>query len=413
MKILDSQWEQHFIQESQLLEDKLARGELTPLASRLKIALENNILEWSNYSVWAQQNYLLPVLKRGLYKDQIIAMQKKINSIKAEYSAYELHQNQLVVFDKWEGKAIILGLEPHNLMNTFKFDYILVLAPPEIITALMNEPTQQTPIFGLTNVVTPMPAPPGSVVEVKPTVEENILDLSSDIEDDDSSSEDSHGEDDGDEKATHLELPVFDDQEHTVNFNELLSAVASTTGKTETQTQQPKPKAANSTAPALTTPPVVKTTVAPAAVKPADDEENPPSDFVASLDTTQYWNKINQDHSTMSSNVRKYFDGYVVVNLNQRKTELFKMDEELQSEKLDPAIFSFNIEDTFFANILKTRTADSISLKMLQISVLDFNYVCAMPLFLGEKPVGFILGFKISAMNQQDETALFNLMRTA
>ena len=89
------------------------------------------------------------------------------------------------------------------------------------------------------------------------------------------------------------------------------------------------------------------------------------------------------------------------------------MDEELLAENLDPAIFSFNTDDTFFANILKTQTADSISLKMLKISVLDFNYVCAMPLFLGGKPVGLILGFKISAMNEQDETALYNLMKTA
>jgi hypothetical protein len=407
MKILDSQWEQHFIQESQLLEDKLARGELAPSASRLKIALENNILEWSNYSLWAQKNYLLPVLKRGLYKDQIIAMQSKINAIKDEYSSYELKQNHMVVFDKWENKAIILGLEPNNLMNTFKFDYILVLAPPEIITALLDNSLTATPSISLAATSPQMPALPGSIPEVK-LPDEDLLKLGSESKSEDENPEDSNDPDsedsDNQNKATHLELPNLEHQENTVNFNELLTAVATTAPKTEAKASSPKSEKA-----------VIHPATGPVTPlsKSEIDEENTASDFVASLDTTQYWNKMIQDHTALSSNVRKYFDGYVVVKINHKKTELFKMDEELQSENLDPSLFSFDIADTFFANIIKTRTADSISLKLLKVTILDFNYVCATPLFLGDRPVGLILGFKINSMNEQDETALFNLIKTA
>ena len=77
MKFLESTWEQHFISESQLLEEMLTRGELRAHGSRLQIAIENNILDWNRYSQWAQNHYELPLLKRGLYRDQIEEMKLK------------------------------------------------------------------------------------------------------------------------------------------------------------------------------------------------------------------------------------------------------------------------------------------------------------------------------------------------
>lgn len=409
MKILESNWEQHFIQESQLLEDKLARGEITPmssrLGSRLALALENNILEWANYSVWAQQNYLLPVLKRGLYKDQVITLQKKISSFKAEFSKFDLQKFQMIAIDKWENKLIILGLEPLEALNSMNIEYILVLTPPEIITTLMGEALHEAPLMAIPGAV---PAPPVPMAKETAADAAALFDLSDQLKSGETHSPDEDSKNDSDdnssEKLTPLDLPKFDDHEFgetNVNFNELLVP-----GSTE-----------NSAKPVAQAP--VKTeTAKPISKAPIEssnliDNDSSNGNFVSSIDNIQYWNKINQEHNTLSADARKYFDGYAVLKITNSKTELFKLDEELQAEKLEASLFQFNLNDPFFTNLLKSKTTDSVSLKILGKTILDFNYVCATPLFLGEKPVGFILGFKINAMNEQDENALYRLMQSA
>ncbi len=419
MKNLDSRWEQHFIQESQLLEDKLSRGEIIPMASRLKMALENNILEWANYCVWAQQNYLLPVLKRGLYKDQVITLQKKVSSFKAEVSRYDLQKYQMLAVDRWENKLIILGLEPIEALNALNIEYILVLTPPEIITTLMGEALQEGPIMAIPGVV-PMPPTPGSDKKMESDATA-LFDLTDDSKDSEKESdEEAHskkeGDHEGSDKPTPLDLPQFGDLDSSVNFNELLVAVtpASTTAPSANTSKVADKKVEEKTS-------VKEVPAKPAAKKTTPGKPVPEfggsaaenNNFVNSIDTIQYWNKINQEHNSLSSDARKHFDGYAVLKISGQKTELFKLDEELQAEKLDPNIFAYDLSENFFVNLVKTRTTDSISLKMLRTTILDFNYVCATPLFLGDKPVGFILGFKISAMNQQDEDALYRLMQSA
>lgn len=401
MKILESNWEQHFIQESQLLEDKLARGEITPmssrLGSRLAMALENNILEWAKYSVWAQNNYLLPVLKRGLYKDQVITLQKKINTFKAELSKFDLQKLQMIAIDKWENKLIILGLEPLEALNSLNIEYILVLTPPEIITTLMGEALQDAPLMTIPGAV---PSPPVPAVKNTEPDASALFDLSENNKSAENHSSDEDVNIDSDEhgsnQLTPLDLPKFDDHdsgETAVNFNELLIPVAAA--------------ATDSIAKPDSKSPVESSNLS------NNDQSGRSGDIVSSVDNIQYWNKINQDHNALSADARKHFDGYAVLKIINNKTELFKLDEELQSEKLEASLFHFNLNDPFFANLLKNKTTDSVSLKILGKTILDFNYVCATPLFLGDKPVGFILGFKINAMNEQDENALYRLMQSA
>lgn len=404
MKILESNWEQHFIQESQLLEDKLSRGEIAPMASRLKMALENNILDWSTYSLWAQQNYLLPVLKRGLYKDQVILLQKKINAHKAEFSHFNLQKLQMIALEKWENTLIVLGLEPSETLNSLGIEYILVLTPPEIITTLAGEALQDAPMIALPGAV---PAPPALPAAPSSTTDNTeLFDLADDSQSDESSSNSvkTDSSEDSSENLTPIDLPKFDDHsdgQTNVNFNELLNAIPN--------------HGASSSAPATASSQhqAKKTFEKSAVSEKSAPEASENGNFVSSIDTIQYWNKINQDHNSLSVDARKYFDGYAVLKISQGKTDLFRLDEELQNEKLDPSLFTFNLDEPFFANLLKNRNTDSVSLKLLNKSILDFNYVCATPLFLGDKAVGFILGFKIAAMNEQDENALYRLMQSA
>ena len=452
MKFLESTWEQHFISESQLLEEMLTRGELRAHGSRLQIAIENNILDWNRYSQWAQNHYELPLLKRGLYKDQIEEMKLKIAETKQilgeKIDENLLVQLKVVPYAFWDGVFFVLTAEPQPRMIELKFDFLPVLAPPEIITVLSENVIAESTVSKVRSIPSPaapielslnipavnssqavvtnasqepanqtkdsatsqdpsVPSKPGEKILSPPKIQGPFLDpmlmaqnsvsedeaekpakkkQAADVKKDDS---------DDDDKKSALEIPMDATISTDVDFGALLSAVVQQSGVKDDKKSK-----------AVKTPPTPKT---------ADDKKtNDKSSHMKLVDPENYWKKVGNEHETMSSSARKNFDGYAVLRLVGNQTSLFKMDEELEKESVPASAFAFNVEtQSFFRDCLRSRKTDSTSFKKLELKILDFNYLCATPLFLGDRPVGFILGFTVDKLNEQDEIALQKLSESA
>lgn len=127
------------------------------------------------------------------------------------------------------------------------------------------------------------------------------------------------------------------------------------------------------------------------------------------------WQNLETNHGDFSEIARKNFDAYVVLRVTaQQKTELYKMDEDLEKEQLDRMLFSYDLnEDNPFANVFKNHFTETFNINQLGLKILDFKYACISAIKLGPKVVGFLVGFKTTHLSQDDITTLESISEKA
>lgn len=127
------------------------------------------------------------------------------------------------------------------------------------------------------------------------------------------------------------------------------------------------------------------------------------------------WQNLESHHSDFSEIARKNFDAYVVLRVNaQQKTELYKMDEDLEKEELDRLLFTYDLKDENpFANVFKNHFTETFNINQLGLKILDFKYACISAIKLGPKVVGFLVGFKTTHLSQDDITTLESISEKA
>lgn len=119
------------------------------------------------------------------------------------------------------------------------------------------------------------------------------------------------------------------------------------------------------------------------------------------------WEVIEKNHQESSQLVRKSFDAYVVLKIVNNKTEIFNMDEDLKNENLEKALFEYDLtQDNPFKSVLTSGQTESFGLNQLHLSILDFKYACVTPLKVGPQTIGFLVGFKVTRLNAEDEKNL-------
>lgn len=119
------------------------------------------------------------------------------------------------------------------------------------------------------------------------------------------------------------------------------------------------------------------------------------------------WNLIDTNHNSSSELARKQFDAYMVLKIVDTETKVYKMDEDLLKEELNPSLFCYNLSlENVFSDLYKSGQTTSVSLEKLGLTILDFKYACISPLKLGPLVLGFLVGFKIEKTTEQDENAL-------
>lgn len=133
------------------------------------------------------------------------------------------------------------------------------------------------------------------------------------------------------------------------------------------------------------------------------------------VSNNQVWQNLDTHHGDFSEIARKKFDAYVVLRVTGKNmTELYKMDEDLEKEELDTAIFSYDLTtENPFTNVFKNHFTETFNINQLGLKILDFKYACISAIKLGPKVVGFLVGFKTTHLSQDDITTLESISEKA
>lgn len=128
-----SEWDQKFSEESLMVEELLSSSDIQmPSQSKIRIALENNVMSWDKYTTWLQEGSDYPVIKNSINKNE----QKRIIELVQEnyktFAHYELWGEDLLPYAIWDNHLIILGLFPHEKLISVP-NVLFVLCPPEIL----------------------------------------------------------------------------------------------------------------------------------------------------------------------------------------------------------------------------------------------------------------------------------------
>lgn len=133
------------------------------------------------------------------------------------------------------------------------------------------------------------------------------------------------------------------------------------------------------------------------------------------MNNNHIWQNLETNHGDFSEIARKKFDAYVVLRVTGKNTtELYKMDEDLEKEELDTAIFSYDLTaENPFTNVYKNHFTETFNINQLGLKILDFKYACISAIKLGPKVVGFLVGFKTTHLSQDDITTLESISEKA
>lgn len=299
----DQSWEQFFPDAILSVEELLASGDPTLLQkSKLKIALENNYLNWNDYKTWASAFYGVPVLEK-LDEKSITALRKNHLECVEGYSQYPAFDSDLIPLQTWDGQLLVAGIELSEKVKSLP-QAVFFLCSLENLAFISNNPIRK--------VLEPLE------------------------------------------------------------------------------------------------PELVSTLLQPHEVKPAAIAEN-------GMSNNHIWQNLDTHHGDFSEIARKKFDAYVVLRVTAKNTtELYKMDEDLEKEELDNAIFSYDLtSENPFTNVFKNHFTETFNINQLGLKILDFKYACISAIKLGPKVVGFLVGFKTTHLSQDDITTLESISEKA
>lgn len=110
-QILEHSWEYFFNEEALQVEEFLStHSEKDYEKSRLRIALEQNILSWENYKNWFQSLTAVPTLKENLTPQEIMSLNEKYSQNQNNFSHYTFLSSDIIALENWDGHTIFMGL---------------------------------------------------------------------------------------------------------------------------------------------------------------------------------------------------------------------------------------------------------------------------------------------------------------
>ena len=127
-------WEEVFIQQAIELEEKMNSIDLSALnQSRLRIALEKNILNWNDYKNWLSTEINCSILNDSIDINKKNDLLKRSSIAYEAFSHYQFWSEDLIPLDTWDENLIVIGLERNERLNELP-KAIFILASPEVLT---------------------------------------------------------------------------------------------------------------------------------------------------------------------------------------------------------------------------------------------------------------------------------------
>ncbi len=124
------------------------------------------------------------------------------------------------------------------------------------------------------------------------------------------------------------------------------------------------------------------------------------------------WDFIAERHDEYSFEAKKHFNAYVVLKIINNRTQVFKMDQDLEKQGISSRIFEYSLKDENpFFKVFTSGHSESFSLSQLGISLGSYKYACITALQRGDQVVGFLIGFKESNLSERDQVLLEELAK--
>lgn len=140
MEYIDNKtsWEDHFVEEVTTLQQKMPTFDVESLSkSKLRLSIENRILDWKKYSEWAQNTYGCSSLKESFSEKTLKSYNVYAQQAYDLYASHGFWSQDLLPVSIWENQLIIFGLQyNHNLQKIP--NHIFILAPPKILSHFAN-----------------------------------------------------------------------------------------------------------------------------------------------------------------------------------------------------------------------------------------------------------------------------------
>ncbi len=131
-------WEYFFNEEALKVEEVLAAGHDVDFEkSRLRTALEKNILNWSSYKQWYLDQFQVPALRDDLSPRDLMNLNHFHEKNKNFYNQYSFFHNDLIPLQMWDNKLIILGLSYDEKIKQIP-NAIFILCSPKVLNQISD-----------------------------------------------------------------------------------------------------------------------------------------------------------------------------------------------------------------------------------------------------------------------------------
>ena len=136
--LTDLAWEYQFNEEALKVEELLNKGlEIDYSKSRLRLALENEILSWPVYKKWFFENNNYSCLNENIGPSDLVQLNEIYSKNSLKNSDLKLSSDQIFL-TTWQDKNIILGLSTSHY--TKSSDHIIfILCSNKILNAIVDQ----------------------------------------------------------------------------------------------------------------------------------------------------------------------------------------------------------------------------------------------------------------------------------
>lgn len=148
------------------------------------------------------------------------------------------------------------------------------------------------------------------------------------------------------------------------------------------------------------------------------DEELPVKEATASMmdpaprEPSSMWDYISERHDEYSFEAKKQFDGYLVLKIVSNRTQVFKLDSDLQKQGFNLQLFDYDLKDENpFKKVFHSENSESFNINQLGFTIRDYKYACITPLKRANTVVGFLVGLKTGNLAESDQTLLEELAK--
>lgn len=363
-------WEEVFIQEAIDLEEKMiSLDSATFSKSRIRLALENDILSWKKYQLWLTTELQCASLSASLTDDHLENLITSATSTLEIFSEHTFWSEDLIPIDMWDENLVVIGLERNENLNQIP-KCIFVLASPEVLGQFSGR------IFNVGENTASSAAEDPSEVDSKIDLDAMLdgIDINAsapNLQFSSATLKESLNQPVAESKVE--EIKTTEDEEQTdkvaldlsIKFNEV--------------SEISKHGVTNSGLPAI------------------------PSSM---------WDYISERHDEYCFEVKKQFDAYMVLRINNKRTQIFKMDSDLANQELNPQLFEYSLDDENpFKKVLTNGYSESFNISQLGFAILDYKYACITPLKRSNITVGFLVGLKTSNLAETDQSLLEDLAK--